>query len=132
MHRVSRLTFLELAASPQIFHVATRSAPAFLGGNCMCTGSTLLVGWPFALVSELSATLAFFLGLESSSDSSGDGEAADLRLDEEAARLAAGRATVSSSSRSGFFEEDEAARFGGMIWRDMRKSMRVLRYGYSL
>jgi hypothetical protein len=45
--------FLELAASPQIFHVAILTEFGVFAGNSMCVGKTLFVGCPFGANSAL-------------------------------------------------------------------------------
>lgn len=83
------LAFFELAASPQMFHVAIRHDPEALGVNSMCTGKTLFVGCAFALVSPVSDDFAFFVALKGPESDSSPVVVA-LRFEDDAACFSAG------------------------------------------
>ncbi len=85
------LTFLWLAARPQIFQEAIRVAPSARGGNEILTGRTLFVGCPFGARPVCSAesgaaTFAFFV-CSDPMDFSPSGTESAFRLPELTARF---------------------------------------------
>ena len=63
-----------------MFHVARRIVPSARGGKEICTGRTLLVGWPFAATPVSGSCFAFFATDCEPSASEGASVVATLRL----------------------------------------------------
>jgi hypothetical protein len=86
-----RLTFLLLAARPQIFQEAIRVTPSARGGNEILTGRTLFVGCPFGArpvcSAESGAATFAFLVCSDPTDFSPSGTESAFRLPELTARF---------------------------------------------